>query len=360
MGRTWRTVVWLAGAIGLPLLAAGVRADATAVAPAAESYRLERGVIVERAGTTAYVLGKSEGIDALDARTLKLRAHTAAAVMPLLLFKGRLLALAASGAPLRLVWLDARTLARRVECAPVALPEFAQPSPVDGLGSSFELSADRQGQQIYVRWTAETSYVGGVPPTPQQQAAASRHAEGVVRVDWQTGATEVVPDPPPDTSPIAYGMEVPYAAGPFVVAALQVSVEVPERAGAFDVAVIRRSRTTDHAPLHDVSIALPASLAIWSLDRSHLLVPLLAADGSIARAQLWSLATARPAAQLALQNPPNSCVVAGRQLLFVAQGTLTSVPLARPALSRTHALRPTEYLGPHPPGVPSNAAFQGL
>jgi hypothetical protein len=349
-GRVWGALLlaWLA----LPLWAA--RAQSVAIAET-ESYVLARGVVVDRAAALVYVLlpeGRG-GIEALDATTLRSRARSTQAVMPLLVSGERLLALAAVGAPLRLTWLQTRSLAVLRPCTPISVPRFAQPGPVDGLGSSFTLSADQQGDQIFVRWSAHTAYVGGVPPSPQQQRAATRDASGVVRVDAQSGALVPVAHPPADASPKAYGMEVPYNAGPFLRDGLEIRVST---AGDASSVLVKRRRIADRSDLPVLRIAAPASLGIVALDGRYLLVPQPMVGASFASARLWSLAEGRELARIALSDCPTTFVVVADQLLFVAQDRLFSVPLNGAARRAQRQLRATDYRGTYPPSAPGGPA----
>ena len=260
-------------------------AQLTAADTPPESYAIARGVVVAPASRSIYVLARGEaaGIELLDARSLKPRARSNAASLPLLVDAGRLLVLSAAGAPLRLAWLDARSLRPLETCTPVSLPEWVQPAAADGLGSSFELRAERSGAAIYVRYTASRNYVGGVPPTQEQRAAADRAAEGIVRVERTGGGAPLVETAPAERAPQAFGMEVPYVARPFVRGALEVTVSVDE-----EVRVTRRRRA-DKSELAPLRIACETGLAILSLERSALLIADNGPDGSLASARLVDL-----------------------------------------------------------------------
>jgi hypothetical protein len=352
--------LWLAtllASAASPVSAQLAAASATAIpsADASESYVIERGVLVVPATATIYVLarGTGAGIDALDARTLQLRARTSSASLPLLVSRSRLLALAEPGAPLRLSWLDAKTLRVLLRCAPIAVPSWMQPNALDGLGSHFEIRAERAEDAIYVRYNGNREYVGGVPPTPEVRAAAAHDAAGVARVDFQTGTTQSVAEAPPERAPQAYGMEVPYRAGPFVRGPLEITVEVPERDGTIDRVWVTRRLRRDHTALPLLTIAAPSGLVLLSADRSALLISDEGASGTLSSARLIELASGKQLARIPLEQPPQTFVVAGRLLIFATQDTLTAVDLARGGAAHTRALQPTAYRGTYPPSAPA-------
>jgi hypothetical protein len=323
----------------------------------AESYALARGVVVApRLGLIYVLAGDGQpGIEALDARSLQRRVRSSAAVMPLLVTGTRLLALASAGAPLRLAWLDAKTLKLVKVCAPVALDAWVQPSPLDGLGSSFALRAEAVGGGVaYVRFDASAHYVGGVAPTPEQQARAECSASGVIRVTAADGGATLVGDAPAERAPAAYGMEVPYRAGPFQLGELAVEVSMPEQGTAAEV-----HRFRGKAALPVLRIAAPSELVILSLERSAALaVDAAGSDGGLHGGRVVALATGRTLGRVGLREQvPDRFVLTASRALFVSGDTLISADLASTRRNAQRALRSTAYMGTYPPSAPGAHGF---
>jgi hypothetical protein len=75
---------------------------------------------------------------------------------------------------------------------PIALPEWIDATPGIGAGRSFASSARLDGLDLFLKWKADVWYWGGRDPTPQEEAAAKKHADGVARVNLETNAVEML------------------------------------------------------------------------------------------------------------------------------------------------------------------------
>jgi hypothetical protein len=243
-------------------------------------------------------------------------------------------------------------------CAPVSLADWIRPSAVDGMGSSFALRAELSDGSAYVRFDADSHYVGGVPPTAQQRASAERSSAGVIRVDLTTGNTALVDDAPAERAAAAYGMEVPYRAGPFTLGPLEISVAMPEADDPASTAFVYRRVPHRGRTLPVLAIPAPAGLAILSLDRKAVLaVDAPGADGALHGGRLIALDTGKPMGRVALpMQVPETFVLAASRMVFAIDSTLTSTAWLGAARPRTRALRPTNYMGPYPPSAPGSHA----
>jgi hypothetical protein len=136
------------------LLAAGLLAPASAFA--APSPALQDGVLIDAGRGVAYVMSPKGGIDALDLTTGNVRWSTVAAVKPLLLLDGALLAQAApgKGGQLAVVALDpARGTAQQTVAVP--LPSGVRAQIFDGPSTRFRAVARMaEGGAVTVAWSA--------------------------------------------------------------------------------------------------------------------------------------------------------------------------------------------------------------
>jgi hypothetical protein len=347
------------------LLLVSVLARSTVVAaqpstaPAAatpESYALARGVVVAPSLDSVFVLSDREGgaISILDMHTLRARMTFNNGILPLIVVHGRLLALQSAGSPLRLVWLDAKSLRVVAPCAPVRLPDGIRASAVDGLGSRVELSAAADADAVYVRYHASAQYIGGVPPSAEQQANASRELRGVVRVGW-TGATESVASAPKGVeAPATFGLETPYQAGPFEVAGLTLKIDTVSRGSDVTSVRITRQRAGDAKPMSPLDVRTPAGLAIVSLERSALLVAEAGGKQTITHARIVATDTGRALGRVPVADIPGTFLRHDAQVLFVSGGELRAFDLPGGA-SHAYKLPSVTYQGSYPPSTPPAA-----
>ena len=209
---TIRTAAFLFG------LLAPVLASAAGPSPAGVTA-LHDGVVIDPSGETAYVMGASGGIDALNLASGAVKWTTAAAAKPLMMADGTLLAQAAPGArgELALVTVDAGggSPQRRIE---VELPAGVRARVQEGPAEAFRIRAFPGGEgTAIVAWTFTAAPLRGAPsqseaPLVNEAARASAPAagetEGALRLDLAAGrATPLSPaelealTPAPDARP---------------------------------------------------------------------------------------------------------------------------------------------------------------
>lgn len=160
------------------------------------------GGLADPAGRVGYLSNAHGGIDAVDLRTGDLLWDTHEAQRPVLLAGSRLIAQA--GTKRNRLRVFAFDLLQKGECVlesdPVVLPAWVVTA--DGPGRSFEARWRLEKNILVLAWEASAWYSGPTHPTPQQEAAARRHAAGVAHIDLDTGQVETsppekMPDPPP-------------------------------------------------------------------------------------------------------------------------------------------------------------------
>ena len=331
----------LSGLLALAIGASSARAQAVVSLsdPGAEaSFQLAPGVIVApHAGLVfARSLGTGNGIEALDARSLRVRAQTAQAALPLLLHDGQLLAVA-PGNGLRLVWLDGASL-RQIRAEPaVEVPDWVAASALDGAAGRFTWSAD-VSDAVYVRFAASARHVAEEP------------ARGMIKLEPASGPAQVVDHAPVSTTPAHFRLSEPMRAGPFFVQGLSIVVSV---VGSEQRSVrVERRRLSDGVRLAALSFALPAGIALLSLDRSALWIAEPGAEGSIAAARIVSTSKGDELLHLPFVGVPEACLRAGKQLWFVDAEGLGALELGSGARSRPRPLFGREAPASAPaPGV---------
>ena len=159
--------------------------------------------IAEPGGSTGFFASASGGIEAIDLATGKLLWETNEAQRPLLVVGNHLLAQAGlKRNRLRILRLD---LARNGECDlesdPVVFPAWVVTG--EAPGHSFSARWHLEKHQLVMDWEAAAWYAGKTKPTPEEESAARKHANGVALIDLRTGQVEVRPavkvvsSPPP-------------------------------------------------------------------------------------------------------------------------------------------------------------------
>jgi len=305
----------LALACSMPAAATRAQAVVSLSDPAADaSFQLAPGVIVAPGLGCVYARAPGgAGIETLDARTLRPRAHTLAASVPLLVTEGQLLALA-PGNKLQLVWLDARTLRRNHASAALEVPDWLAAGLRETAADSSSWSAD-VSDAIYVRYVGSSRHVGVAAPAPR----------GTIRVDPQTGAAELVERAPVPAMALSFPLVEPIRAGPFFVAGLSVVVSVlggePKRVR------IERRRLSDGARLPALTHALPAGKGLLSLDRGALWIAEPAGDGSVSGARLIGTRDGRELVHLPFDRVPQAFLSSGKRVWYVTEEGLGTLEL---------------------------------
>lgn len=151
--------------------------------PSGPRILIATGAYIDGPMHLAYFTTEDSHLIAVDILSGETRWTSNDAVLAIRADEGAVLALRL-GNPFQAITLDPTTGAKLEECTPVALPPWANVSARDGMGSRFRLEVRERGLQTFVEWGAATHYVGGVAPTPEQEAAASNEATGIVSITF--------------------------------------------------------------------------------------------------------------------------------------------------------------------------------
>lgn len=152
-------------------------------------------------GHTGFFASAGGGVEAIDLTTGKVLWENLEAQRPLLLDGHHLLAQAGvKRNRLRILRLDC---AQHGECTfesdPVVFPAWVVTGAAPG--RSFTTRWRLERQQLLLDWEARAWYVGSTRPTPEQTAAARKHAAGVAVIDLRTGQIDVRPAEKKETPP---------------------------------------------------------------------------------------------------------------------------------------------------------------
>jgi hypothetical protein len=150
----------------------------------------------DHARSTGFFSNATGGIDAVDLTTGHLRWRTSEAQRPLLIDGNRLYAQAGTQRNrLRVLAFD---LSRRGECVfesdPVVFPGWVVTG--EAPGRSFRASWGLEQNRLLLAWKAEAWSEGG-GRSPGLAFPLRKHAEGLVRIDLDSGQPESLPAAPP-------------------------------------------------------------------------------------------------------------------------------------------------------------------
>ena len=252
----------------LPLLAGSPAGAAPApeVKDAGAVHFLPGGV-ADAAGARGFMADAAGGVTALDLETGKALWEYKGKGRPVAVAGGRVLVQTADAKKanaFRVVGLDVDKGEKAWESDPIVLPEWV--TPVEGVdaGRSFSSRAWLEGGALLIGWHANTFYWGGAAPSPEIVKAATRHADGVARVDLASGMVELVETPkapPPASRPkVSKDLEKaaarPYGSEVLVATAGDDAVAVDaEPAGAQQKVVLKRWDLMTEKPLDPIVLA---------------------------------------------------------------------------------------------------------
>ena len=186
-----------------PLAAALLAAAAAALAPApepkdADPTRVIPGGVADADGARGFVRNDTGGLTALDLATGQPLWTSKLDARPLAVRGGRVLVQTRDKANvLRIVGLDADKGDKVWESDPIALPDWVRADPGRWGGYSFNASTRLDGSDLLLSWQAATWYWGGAAPSPQTEKAARHNADGVARIDLDSGKVELLDKAPP-------------------------------------------------------------------------------------------------------------------------------------------------------------------
>jgi hypothetical protein len=171
--------------------------------------------VADPGASRAYVRDRSGTVMMLDLATGEVLWRAGRGLRPLALVDDVLVTARIIGpGGIEIVILDRADGAVRRVSKPLSLPVWARPSLDDS--PEFALRAEIEGQSVIIRWSAQSRFRGGAPPSAQVRESYERDAQGVARVALDTGDIELL-DEPIDSAPVSIGQTARYTAEPDVV-----------------------------------------------------------------------------------------------------------------------------------------------
>jgi hypothetical protein len=178
------------------------------------SVSFPRGV-ADPGASRAYVRDRSGTVMMLDLATGEVLWRAGRALRPLALADDVLVTARITGAGgIEIVILDRADGAVRRVSKPFSLPLWVRPSLDDS--PEFGLRAEIDGQSVIIRWSAQSRYRGGAPPSAQVRESYEHDAQGAARVALETGDVELL-DEPIDSTAVSTGQTARSTAEPDVV-----------------------------------------------------------------------------------------------------------------------------------------------
>ncbi len=163
--------------------------------------------LADGTGRLGFATNEKDGIDAFDLTTGKALWSSAEARKPLAIHARRLFAEApekGKANAVRVVGLDLETGKRLFSSAVVTFPDWVSVSL--NHGRSFRFGARVVEGELWLGWSARGWYAHGPVPTPEQELYASRSADGVARIDLESGDVELLA---PDKAPAQPRVKLP-------------------------------------------------------------------------------------------------------------------------------------------------------
>jgi hypothetical protein len=165
------------------------------------------GGVVDAAGKTGYVVNADRQLDAVDLESGKTLWTFKQECRPLAAVGDRVLVQAVEPTKpntARVLLLDAE--GKKVkESDSLVFPDWVIPGPtVRWSGRSFTSQPRIEKGELWLKWQAHAHYAGGAAPTPEILKASKKDADGVARVNLESGKVEMLPAdkaPPPPEGP---------------------------------------------------------------------------------------------------------------------------------------------------------------
>lgn len=213
------------------------------------------------------------GLESVDPVTGRVRWRSKAASVPLVTWRGMILALVEThGQPgLPLVLLDGKT-GKLVRSLPLLRDAGGVGRRIgEAMSSSFEISATRSGDTAFISWKTASWYVGGVPAPRDYRASG-----GTAAVDLVTGASLGVTSrqPAPEGAGNPYIIPPPgphpYHIAPFEVDGVRCEIVLTATSNGAD-ALLRRTKDGSSLPDTRLGVTKALYVNVWpTIDRRHL------------------------------------------------------------------------------------------
>jgi hypothetical protein len=325
--------------------------------------------VVDAAGKTAYIVNAAGAIEAIELESGKALWDTKEATKPLAVLDKKLVAQAPEKGKanvVRIVVFDTTEKGKKVlESDPVAFPDWVSIGMTHG--RSFSSSGRIDKGDLLLSWQARAFYAGGARPTPEIEERARKNAEGVARVNLETGKVEALDK---DKVPAAPGPKLPKelekVPGATVVGNQVVALSV-EQAGAKQKLILKRwdvntGKADDPVTLME-GMSLHHQLAA---DGGAVLVHQALVKEALPEGDyawwVFSLETGKQLAKIPYEQGTTHATVLGERAYYVVQGpnkggrpnpfeqlrTLKAIDLKTGKAVWEHEIEPVRMLPPLP------------
>jgi outer membrane protein assembly factor BamB len=317
-------VLFLMGLAMLPARAAPVPERAPASQPLP-------GGVADPDGKVGFVTGADGGIDALDLASGKVLWTSKVTQRAVAVDGKHLLALASvagKGNALQVVTLDATDGKKLAVSDPVTFPDWVVVRlgvVTTDAGRSFAATVKVDKGDLYLRWQARSWYWGGARPTPEIEAAARKNADGLSRINLESGKVAAAEKWPVDAGVSAVVEKVATRPVPGVPNENRVTV-VGDLAVAVDVegkkAVLKRWQLKDAKPLEPVELLeAPAFRIEMSPESGRVLVHKAVAKEALPQGDyawwIFDLATGKQVGKLEFIPTTREVGLVGSRAFFV-------------------------------------------
>jgi hypothetical protein len=305
-------------------------------------------LVTDADGAKGFVVNPSGGVTGLDLAKGDVLWETKDPGRPLAVAGDRVLVQARDPKKanvVRVLGLKISDGTKAWESDPIELPDWAAAEPGNGAGRSFFSRAWSDKGAVLIAWQANTWYFGGAVPSPEILKASQHHADGVAKVDLDSGKVEMLeaakaPAPPGEAN---VSKELQKEAGPNVAASGDYAVVVAvEPSGGKQKAVLKRWDLATEKPLDPVVLAEGATYQVVTLPAAGLALVREAAAGVPSGDELtwtaYGLATGRQTAKFNTEPAAGEFSVIGPRAYYVVQGPHTGPPFGGVIPRTLHAV----------------------
>ncbi len=295
------------------------------------------------------------GLESVDPVTGRIRWRTKAASVPLVTWRGQVLALVEThGVPgLPLVLLDGGT-GKLVRTLPLLREAGGIGARIgEAMSSSFEITASRSGDVAFLTWKTASWYVGGVPAPRNYRAAG-----GTVAVDLVSGGSlgvtsrEVAPEGSGNPYLIPAPGPHPYHIAPYEIDGVRCELALTGTSNGAD-ALLRRTRGGDRLPDTVLGPVKALYINVWkSVDGRHLLRTEQVEPQPTPAIYRWAVfesATGHRVAAFDVGGMLPRYLVHGRRIIAFLEGAVVAYDLATGAPGWSRGGRNLRYHGSYPP-----------
>jgi len=227
---------------------------------------------------------------------------------------------------LRVLGLKIADGSKAWESDPIVLPDWAAAEPGRGAGRSFSSHAWTDKGAVLIAWQAGAWYWGGAAPSPEILKRSQHNADGVARVDLDSGKVEMLDTAKAPPGGAKLSKELEKAAGPNAAVAGDYAAAVAgEPSGAKQKVVLKRWDLATEKPLDPVVLTEGGLYQIVMLPSAGLVLVREDSPGE-ATWTAYALATGKEAAKFNTEPGAGEFSVIGPRAYYVVRGKPTGPP----------------------------------